>query len=55
MVKNRILFPNEWEWTDDTLFALSVFEKLKHGMMEQDRLAKSFTDIFIRSGAMVRL
>ena len=43
VVRARTLPALPWQWTDDTLMALSVFESLRlDGRVEQDRLALSF-------------
>jgi len=43
MAESRLLFAPEWDWTDDTLMALSVVESLaNHKGIDPDSLAISF-------------
>lgn len=42
MIENRMLFAPEWDWTDDTQMAVSIYEELCYGSVNQDRLARNF-------------
>jgi hypothetical protein len=45
LIAERALASREWNYTDDTLMALSIFSILRqHGRIEQDLLASSFAE-----------
>lgn len=42
-IQNRTLPPTSWEFTDDTVMTIAVFEQLeKYGKIDQDELAQQF-------------
>jgi ADP-ribosylglycohydrolase len=43
-VRVRSLPAGPWPWTDDTQMALSVYEELRHGAIDQDRLGHHFVE-----------
>lgn len=44
-IDNRQIPPTQWEFTDDTVMAIAIFEQLqKHQGIHQDELAQAFAD-----------
>lgn len=49
LIEQRALASRTWNWTDDTLMAMSIFSVLRqHGTIDQAALAQSFAERYDR-------